>query len=191
MKIAEEWDILMEQMKVDDIEFAKQSEVQCTSVYVATRHGTVEATEVYPRYKHKYFGSGRVTRKRLQELKDYIKGLERVIDNLYIHYKYKAPTFGGYSAAKPILDIMNGKDGFVFSCKTQADEVSAVMVKDMEEKKLHEANGGKFCKYCGKIINQGQEVSGVVIARQYIGMRATFTYCSDACHSHDQMAHEG
>jgi len=60
MKIAEQYELLMSQIKRDDLEFAKQCECQCSHVYIAICHGTVEATNVRPSYKHKYFGDGRI-----------------------------------------------------------------------------------------------------------------------------------
>ena len=189
MKIAEQYELLMSQVKRDDLEFTKQCEYQCSHVYIATRHGTVEATNVFPSYKHKYFGEGRITRKRLQELVDYKNELNRTPDNLFIHYKYRGDGCG-YSAAKCILEILNG-EGYVFSCETQADEMSSDMVAKREANDKHRESGGSFCKYCGKIIEKGEEVSGVVIARQYPNMRGEFVYCSKTCNTHDQMAHEG
>lgn len=99
--------------------------------------------------------------------------------DVYIHVQ----NGKGWSTAISLEGLENGRWSF------NRDEIER-KAEAMREKYV--AKEGEFnCKHCNRATDEAKKVRGTIIARQYPNMRATFDFCSQECHSHHQMAHEG
>jgi hypothetical protein len=84
------------------------------------------------------------------------------------------------------------KDSESLLSKEEAEKKS-IEVKD---KNAHEKmllnNGHIRCAYCKKVVPKSESISYKIISYANYGSAGkTNTYCSGACGSYDQMAHEG
>lgn len=193
MKLIDQWNELKNRLEQDDSAFLKANATWPKSLYRISSSGEIIDVEIgkmtyWHRTPANYLEEKkRPTRKKVAELIKYMNQLERVPENIRLHYSYVG-GLGKYSAACDPSKLAENK---LFKKKADAEMVAEERRERRKREEAHRESGGKFCAYCGEIIPIGEEVVGVVIARQYAGMRKESAYCSEICNTHDQMAHEG